>query len=565
MKRLLPISLACCLCFVFLIPHTTHAQKLWKRYIVVYKTFYTGGGVPNYVNQIDKTKKLGVYGLFDSAHIYSTITGQLIQRTGHVYNTLEYTGTTWQSAGDAVFYQSDRSSVFFHNKLFGADYIMCTEEPYFRKRNTSTNRYEAAGNLQFSVYGGIVFNEWASKVLLLGYYTLTNNISNLCLWDMQKNTYTKVGGGTLGYDFSSPREATMSPLDSTLVFLCYKTDDSANGYRVVLYKDSTWANADYPKLPDNATHIAIADKSRMWVSTESPDASNRVSDVYALDKANMKWNKIITFKKNNLFQTPAVNSMVYGNGVVYVAGDFDSANGKVHQDLIAYAIDTKLVTAIATNSDLLNDGCGGQVYLYFEDNNLYAFANGCAIFGYADVYALTNNGVLPIQVLSFTGKQTEDGNQLVWTVPKESTVTSFSVEKSIDGRVFQPIGVVSTKQAQPGSSYSFIDSAATHQTMYYRLKLDAADGSLSYSKTIRLQATPENNIVLFPLPAQEYFTFKNAADIKQVQIINAAGQVVKQFNTPATSRFAIAELASGLYLVQVQFADRMMSLKLVKQ
>jgi len=93
--------------------------------------------------------------------------------------------------------------------------------------------------------------------------------------------------------------------------------------------------------------------------------------------------------------------------------------------------------------------------------------------------------VLPLQLMSFTGQWLNNNSVgLTWTADQQLQVSSFIVQRSSDGVVFNTIGTVEATPAT--AAYSFVDPHPFAGNNTYRLEIAAADGSASYSQIVLL-------------------------------------------------------------------------------
>ncbi|MFN3556576.1 MAG: T9SS type A sorting domain-containing protein [Bacteroidales bacterium] len=114
--------------------------------------------------------------------------------------------------------------------------------------------------------------------------------------------------------------------------------------------------------------------------------------------------------------------------------------------------------------------------------------------------------VLPIELLSFTGKAQQDAILLEWVTASEINNHFFTLERSFNGRDFHIVAVVAS-QAEYGFSnqnlyYSNLDLQPREGMNYYRLKQTDFDGSYEYSKVIGVlyQQQQQVSFSLFPNP-----------------------------------------------------------------
>ncbi len=111
--------------------------------------------------------------------------------------------------------------------------------------------------------------------------------------------------------------------------------------------------------------------------------------------------------------------------------------------------------------------------------------------GFSGFYLHTslNNTPLPVDLLSFSGRNNGNSNLLEWSTSSEQNSSYFELQRSIDGVNFVK---AQTVQAAGNSStvrnYNQSDNvAAINATVfYYRLKLVDISGSVKYSAIIRL-------------------------------------------------------------------------------
>jgi hypothetical protein len=146
--------------------------------------------------------------------------------------------------------------------------------------------------------------------------------------------------------------------------------------------------------------------------------------------------------------------------------------------------------------------------------------------------ATFSNCVLPIELLTFTGKNVGVENVLNWSTASETNNDLFGIERSSDGDHFTEIGTTnaggtSTEQLD----YAFNDSHPLNGINYYRLKQLDFDGTSTYSRIIAI----ENGSVIpltpfvYPDPSTGRFNISmNAQEDNDIvlQVFNALGQLV---------------------------------------
>ncbi len=182
-------------------------------------------------------------------------------------------------------------------------------------------------------------------------------------------------------------------------------------------------------------------------------------------------------------------------------------------------------------------------------------------------------GALPIDLISFDASWLQKGKtaQLGFTTDKESGLCCFDIEKSLDGFNFYSISTLPAKNSPRRQSYSFIDNNATSKKQFYRLKIKGEAGQIEYSNIQQLQNNGTTEILVFPNPTTDVLQLQlnSSFDKMNVQIINSAGQTVKQLNNLSTSNQTITipvqNLPAGQYWLRLQSGSEKQVLQFVKE
>jgi hypothetical protein len=116
--------------------------------------------------------------------------------------------------------------------------------------------------------------------------------------------------------------------------------------------------------------------------------------------------------------------------------------------------------------------------------------------------------VLPLTLLSFTGKSTEYGNELRWKTANEKNFSHFEIQRSTNSHTFENLGEKNSNELQ---NYLYFDSNLPAGAGWlYRLKMVDLDGSYSYSKIIIIENKMEKSIVgnFYPNPSHSNFSIE---------------------------------------------------------
>ena len=170
--------------------------------------------------------------------------------------------------------------------------------------------------------------------------------------------------------------------------------------------------------------------------------------------------------------------------------------------------------------------------------------------GVVDMGAYEYTAVLPIELLSFTGKGTEGGNLLTWETANEVNNKGFQVERLAPptpskGENWEVLGFKTANNK--AGTYEFMDNAPLSISTY-RLRQIDFDGKETLSKVISIAATGKGKLKAYPNPVSDVLTIETT-EISDYQIFNLLGQQV--FNGKATQRIDVSALPQGTYFLKV--------------
>ncbi|HVU56449.1 MAG TPA: choice-of-anchor J domain-containing protein [Puia sp.] len=184
-------------------------------------------------------------------------------------------------------------------------------------------------------------------------------------------------------------------------------------------------------------------------------------------------------------------------------------------------------------------------------------------------YSFTPPGSGPAQPpLVFTAVKQGSKALLKWTTTQDNDTKLFEVQKSLDGRLFLPIGLVPAKNSTAETTdYSFVDLLPLPGTDYYRLKEYESLGKSTLSNTVSLKFTPPLSVLILPNPAigTTNLIVTNADGQYVIQIIDNNGAVVKQLTGLPSSPIIPVSVRGlrGIYTVKVTTATDVATAKLL--
>lgn len=182
---------------------------------------------------------------------------------------------------------------------------------------------------------------------------------------------------------------------------------------------------------------------------------------------------------------------------------------------------------------------------------------------YFDNFKATTLVALPVELISFTGMKTANGNLLNWTTATEIDNSHFDVQVSDDGVVWRTIGTVQGNgTSMDEHNYGYLDQHASGSVHYYRLKQVDFDGSYAYSEVITIQS--ENVDFEFEVlengtnPNVSFGALEGSVSVKLYSVSGqlVADQLVAQSNTFVASNYAVS---SGMYMLVASYKGEVKS------
>lgn len=185
---------------------------------------------------------------------------------------------------------------------------------------------------------------------------------------------------------------------------------------------------------------------------------------------------------------------------------------------------------------------------------------------------INNPTILPVELVSFTGRSRKDVIDLEWRTFTELDNDYFSIQKSADGTNFREIaterGAGTSYEAR---AYDFVDERPFSGTNYYRLQQTDYDGLFSYSEIIAVDFSGVEDISLAPNPVGEMLTVRTTETWKgsvSADVFGANGQLFKttRFDEPNGSMdINTSDLKPGSYFLRLRSGDEVVTRRFVKQ
>jgi len=201
-------------------------------------------------------------------------------------------------------------------------------------------------------------------------------------------------------------------------------------------------------------------------------------------------------------------------------------------------------------------------------------ATGYYSNGEVEDYPVYISSLLPVDLLSFNATViSENSVKLQWSTDNESGLTSYTVQRSMDGTGWNTVATV-TPENKPGiQNYTTWDYSPLSGKSYYRLKIASTAGETDKYSVIRIVNISKNqfiNISVAPNPVTEVLRLiitadKNAdatiriVDVKGRTLLQSAQTLIagsKTLTCPETENWP-----SGIYYLIVQTGEQLLTRK----
>lgn len=164
---------------------------------------------------------------------------------------------------------------------------------------------------------------------------------------------------------------------------------------------------------------------------------------------------------------------------------------------------------------------------------------------------------LPVELENFEATPVGDNKvRLTWTTATEINNDYFTIERSIDGNLWNEVSEVKgAGNTNSRKHYEAVDHEPFAGVSYYRLRQTDFDNTVSYS-VIRRVEVQQRSLQVFPNPAVDVLTIRLPVDEPvAVQLVNSLGQVVLRGDYTGDSvQLNTAGLSRGVYTVWVTSA-----------
>ena len=204
-------------------------------------------------------------------------------------------------------------------------------------------------------------------------------------------------------------------------------------------------------------------------------------------------------------------------------------------------------------------------------NNAYEVSR-TGITSFSPFGVSSRNNPLPVELTAFGARREGAVVSCAWTTASEKNSRDFAVERSANGRDFDPVGTTAAAGSSSSAiAYIFRDKQPLASRSYYRLRQTDFDGTVAYSASVLVAGLALGAPTVVPNPGSGSFALLLPEGLTltgPVVVRNLLGAEVLRLpadNAGTSLRFDLGQQAPGVYLVQLETAAGRRVLRVSRQ
>lgn len=178
---------------------------------------------------------------------------------------------------------------------------------------------------------------------------------------------------------------------------------------------------------------------------------------------------------------------------------------------------------------------------------------------------------LPVELVSLNAKPELNNIRIDWTTANEINNDFFTVEKSIDGKVWFEIGTVkAAANSEVINNYQLIDNNPYSGTQYYRVKQSDFNGQSKYFDVVKVDfKTNVSSIKLYPNPTVNNINVNLNVDENvdaNINVIDAMGKTVIEMKGLNGTEFSVdlSSISTGVYFIEIVYENQIIKTQFIK-
>ncbi len=156
--------------------------------------------------------------------------------------------------------------------------------------------------------------------------------------------------------------------------------------------------------------------------------------------------------------------------------------------------------------------------------------------------------LLPINDLTWEAIGRQGQGIITWSKKDEKDVTSYSVEHSLNGSLFNE---VYRQQVETLINYRFVDHKLTTGTHFYRIRVHYKDGQTEVTGIKTIEIGSASRIQVYPTLTKGNVLIRGIATPSQVQVIMPYGSILKRQVMNGDGSIDLSRYPAGLYIITI--------------
>jgi photosystem II stability/assembly factor-like uncharacterized protein len=171
--------------------------------------------------------------------------------------------------------------------------------------------------------------------------------------------------------------------------------------------------------------------------------------------------------------------------------------------------DDKHGLAVGDAGTILKTNNGGSTWKKDTSNtvndlkgSIITDANNAFVIGNKTTVLVTSNSMLPVELVSFSGRRTQESAILSWSVASEENSSHYQLLRN-DGNSWDNVGIIAAQGNSRKFEYSYVDNGIPSSELHYRLKQYDLDGAEYDLGTVLIAASGHESTLslsVFPNP-----------------------------------------------------------------
>lgn len=184
-------------------------------------------------------------------------------------------------------------------------------------------------------------------------------------------------------------------------------------------------------------------------------------------------------------------------------------------------------------------------------------------------FLVGKSSVLPVTLISFTAKASNNNVALAWKSTSESNLSHYIVQRSINGVDFTDLTTVTANNTAGVFNYAFLDKTPGFGSNYYQLVSVDTDGKTQTSelRSVTLGANVAS-VTAYPNPTINQLNVSGLVAGDIIKLFNTSGQLIANQSTVnnQVSTLDMSNVKPGLYILSIENSGKVSSShRIVKQ